>query len=52
MYTVELERYEEYSEFIKKPEQPSNTDSKGETDDEDNEGLVDYNLLYETTKGK
>lgn len=37
----------DYSEFIKKPEQPSNTDSKEETDDEDNEGLVDYNLFVE-----
>lgn len=37
----------DYSEFIKKPEQPSNTDSKGETDSEDNEGLVDYDLFIE-----
>lgn len=37
----------DYSEFIKKPEQPSNTNSREETDDEDNEGLVDYDLFIE-----
>ena len=35
----------DYSEFIKKPEQPSNTNSKEETEEDGNEGLVDYNLF-------